>query len=189
MNIREVEVNDTTDLGFLYDDMADVATVDSLEVAENVVNRVLIKQETISEIEARAKAAIERIKLWEKEAKRSIEKEKHADLEALRPWAVRQLVDRRVRFVDTIAGKVSFRQVKGKTTGQNLKATIEWYKENWPEYLYEEKVLKLNTEKARELFFEHGEKAPTIEFEAAYDRMYVEPPKKIIERGGGTQLT
>jgi hypothetical protein len=167
-------VND--DLDMLYGDMQ-VDKVDSMEVAENVVHRVLLKQELVNEVEERAKQAIARIKEWEKGAKDSIQKEIHLDMEALRPWANAQLSDRRVRFVDTIAGKISFRKVKGATKGQNLKDTIAWYKENWPEYLYEETVLKLNVEKAKELWREHGEKAPTIDFGEEGDRMYVEGTK------------
>ncbi len=173
----ELEVVQNENMDFLWEDVPAVGPVNSLEKAENVINKIILKQETINEIEERAKKAIARVKDWEKEAKASISKDMHLDLEALRPWAVSETADRRVRFVDTIAGKVSFRLVKGKTTGQNLKATIEWYQKNYPEMLYEEVVFKLNVDAAKKFYEEHEEKAPTIDFEDPHDKMYVEAPK------------
>ncbi len=175
--MKDIEVIDPDMIDAIYGDEITEAPVSDMEAAEVAVHRILAIQERAVAAEEHAKAMKAKVDAWLAEQKRDVEGDINRAMVSLLPWVRLELQDRRKRSVDLVSGTVGFKRVQGKSIDSDKNATIEWYRENWPDYVRAETVYKLDTKNAKEFYRETGECAPTIEFEEPYDKPYVEMPK------------
>jgi hypothetical protein len=148
---------------------ADYFLIDSEDKASWAVNKILSYEETRARIKAQADRMLADIDRREASFRERFEPE-------LARWAEERMPKHR-RFVDTLAGRIGFRLVKGGPRIVDREAATEWAKEHLPGAVFSEMVLKLDARRVKEHVEKHGELPPGVDFTPDEDRLYVKAPR------------
>ena len=148
---------------------ADYFLIDSEERASWAVDKILGYEETRQRIKAQADRMLADLDLREASFRERFEPE-------LARWAEERMPKHR-RFVDTLAGRVGFRLVKGGPRIVDKAAALTWAKEYLPAAVTVDVRESVTADLVKQHTEKTGELPPGVDYVPDEDRLYVKAPR------------